>query len=79
MDKCDRESREHSYEYKIKQVIVDLKATKPSIGRKKDWDLTDKVCPDGAKIIESIVKREEISKEEEECLKPKKDCHASQM
>lgn len=77
MGKCDRESREHSYEYKIKQVVVDLKA-KPSIRRKKDWDLTDKVCPDGTKIMGSIVKREEISKEEEECLKLK-HCHAPQM
>ena len=41
---------------KMKQVLVDLKA-KPSVRAKKDWDLTDIVCRDGANIIDNIVKK----------------------
>ena len=43
MDRFESEGSEQSYEYKMKQVFVDLKE-KPSIRAKKDWDLTDKVC-----------------------------------
>ena len=46
----------------MKQVLVDLKA-KPSIRANKDWDLAD-VCRDGVNIINSIVRKEEISKNE---------------
>ena len=63
MDKYESEGGDQSYEYKMKQVLVDLKA-KPSLRANKDWDLTDKVCRDGAKIIDSIIRKEEISKEE---------------
>ncbi len=77
MDKYESEGGDQSYEYKMKQVLVDLKA-KPSLRAIKDWDLTDKVCRDGAKIIDSIIRKEEISKEEGERLKPK-DCHAPRL
>ena len=70
MDKYESEGGDQSYEYKMKQVLVDLKA-KPSLRANKDWDLTDKVCRDGAKNIDSIIRKEEISKEEGERLKPK--------
>ena len=77
MDKYESEGGEWSYEYKMKRVlVVDLKA-KPSIRANKDWDLTDKVCRNGIKIIEKIVGREEMSKEGER-LKPK-DCHAPRL
>ena len=62
MDRYESDSGEQSYEYKMKQVLVDLKA-KPSIRAKKDWDLTDKVCRDGMKVVNTIVKSGEISKE----------------
>ena len=77
MDKYENEGGEQSYEHKMKQVLVDLKA-KPSIRANKDWDLTDKVCRDGAKIINDIVRKEEISKDEGERLKPK-DCRAPRL
>ena len=77
MDKYENEGGEQSYEHKMKQVLVDLKA-KPSIRANKDWDLTEKVCRDGAKIINDIVRKEEILKDEGERLKPK-DCHAPRL
>ena len=40
--------------------------------------LTEKVCRDGAKIINDIVRKEEIWKDEGERLKPK-DCHAPRL
>ena len=57
--------------------MVDLKA-KPSIRARKDWDLTEKVCRDGATVIDNIVKRNEITKEEGDRFKPK-DCHAPRL
>jgi hypothetical protein len=54
MDRFESEGGEQSYEYKMKQVLLDLKA-KPSIRTKKDWDLTDKVCREGTRVIERIV------------------------
>ena len=77
MDKYESESGEQSYEYKMKEVVVDHKA-KPSIRENKGWDLTEKICRDGTKIIENIVEREEMTKEEGERLKPK-DCHAPRL
>ncbi len=56
MDRWEIDGGEESCEYKMKQVLVDLKA-KPSVRAKKDWDLTDKVCRDGANVIDNIVKR----------------------
>jgi hypothetical protein len=70
IDRFESEGGEQSYEYKMKQVLVDLKA-KPSIRAKKDWDLTDKVCREGTRVIERIVERGEISKNDVERLKPK--------
>ncbi|CAB3993541.1 Hypothetical predicted protein [Paramuricea clavata] len=40
MDRWESQG-ENSYEFKMKQVLVDLKA-KPSITAGKDWDLTGK-------------------------------------
>ena len=77
MDRWEVDGGEESYEYKMKQVLVDLKA-KPSVRAKKDWDLTDKVCRDVANVIDNIVKRNEITKEEGDHLKPK-DCHAPRL
>ena len=76
-DKYESDSGDQSYEYKMKQVLVDLKA-KPSIRAKNDWELTDKVCRDVMKVVHTIVKRGEISKEEAKRLKPK-DCHALRL
>ena len=39
MDKCQGE--DSNYEFKMKQVLADLKA-KPSVRAGKDWDLTDR-------------------------------------
>ena len=77
MDRWERDSGRDSYEYKMKQVLVDLKA-KPSVRAKKDWDLTEKVCRDGATVIDNIVNRKEITREEGDRLKPK-DCHAPRL
>jgi hypothetical protein len=66
--------QEQSYEYKMKNVLTDLKA-KPSIRGGKDWDLTQKVCREGSKIVESIIRKNELSEETGNYLKPK-DCHA---
>ena len=77
MDRWESINGEDSYEYKMKKVLIDLKA-KPSIRSKKDWDLTEKVSRDGATVIDNIVKRNEITKEEGDRLKPK-DCHAPRL
>ena len=77
MDRWESINGEDSYEYKMKKVLIDLKA-KPSIRSKKDWDLTEKVSRDGATVIDNIVKRNEIAKEEGDRLKPK-DCHAPRL
>jgi hypothetical protein len=77
MDRFESEGGEQSYEYKMKQVLVDIKA-KPSIRAKKDWNLTDKVCREGIRVIESIVARGELSKGYAERLKPK-DCQAARL
>ena len=67
MDRYESAGGEQSYEYKMKQVLIDLKA-RPSKTAKKDWHLTDKVCRDGMKVVDTIVWRGEISKEEAERL-----------
>jgi hypothetical protein len=77
MDRWESQGGENSYEFKMKEVLVDLKA-KPSIRAGKVWDLTGKVCRDGAKIIENIVQRNELSEETGSCLKPKY-CHAPRL
>ncbi|CAB4003048.1 Hypothetical predicted protein [Paramuricea clavata] len=56
MNLFEYESGEQSYEFKTKQVLFDLKA-KPSVRAKKDWDLTDKVCREGIRVIETIFER----------------------
>ena len=46
----------------MKQSLVDLNA-KPSIRLGKDWDLTEKVCRNGTKIIEGIIRKNKVSEE----------------
>ena len=43
MDRYESIGGEESYEYKLKQVIVDLKA-RPSLRAGENWDLIEKVC-----------------------------------
>ncbi|KAL9979616.1 hypothetical protein ACROYT_G017299 [Oculina patagonica] len=54
--------------------LIDLKA-RPSIRAGEDWDLTDKVCRDGGKIIDRIVTKKELTEDQGNRLKPK-SCHA---
>ncbi|CAB3990645.1 Hypothetical predicted protein [Paramuricea clavata] len=61
----------------MKNVLIDLKA-KPSIRGGIDSDLTQKVCREGSKIAESIVRKNELSEETVNYLKPK-DCHAPRL
>ena len=77
MDKWENHAGEQSYEFKMKQVLVHLKV-KPSIRAGKDWDLTEKGCRSGTKVIESIVKKNELSKESSNYLNPR-DCHAPRL
>ncbi|CAB4032069.1 Hypothetical predicted protein, partial [Paramuricea clavata] len=77
MDRFESEGGEQSYDYTMKQVLVNLKA-KPSIRAKNYWDLTDKVCREGTRIIERIVENGEVSKNDSERLKPE-DCHAPRL
>ena len=77
MDRYESIGGEESYEYKMKQVLVDLKA-RPSLRAGEDWDLTDKVCRDGAKVIDRIVHRKELTEDQGNRLKPK-NCHAPRL
>ena len=77
MDRYESTLGEESFEHKMKQVLVDLKA-RPSVRAREDWDLTDKVCRDGAKVIDRIVNRKELTEDQGNRLKPK-NCHASRL
>jgi len=77
MDRYESSGGEESYEYKMKQVLTDLKA-RPSIRAGEDWDLTDKVCRDGGKVIDRIVSRKELTEDQGNRLKPK-NCHAPRL
>ena len=77
MDRYEEKAGPESYEYKMKKVLTDLKA-KPSIRGGQDWDLTTKVCRDGAKIIDKILEREEINDAAAQSMKPK-NCHAPRL
>ena len=77
MDRYESIGGEESYECKMKQVLVDLKA-RPSLRAGEDWDLTDKVCRDGAKVIDRIVHRKELTEDQGNRLKPK-NCHAPRL
>ena len=70
MDRWEKDGGENSYEYRMKQVLIDLKA-KPSIRARKDWDFTEKICRDGTTVIANIVNRNEITNEEGNRLKLK--------
>ena len=61
----------------MKQVLVDLNA-RPSVRVGEDWDLTDKVCRDGAKVIDRTVNRNEMTEEQGNRLIPR-DCHAPRL
>ena len=77
MDRYESTLGEESFEHKMKQVLVDLKA-RPSVRAREDWDLTDKVCRDGAKVIDRIVNRKELTEDQGNRLKPK-NCHAPRL
>ena len=77
MDKWECEENEERYEYKIKKVLADLKA-KPSVTGGINWDLTKKVCREASKIIQNIVRRNELTEETGNYLKPR-DCHAPRL
>ena len=77
MDKSIEKGGEESYEYKMKKVLDDMKAT-PSIRANKDWDLTDKVSRDGQEIIKEMVKKGEITQAHGKKLSPS-DCRAPRV
>ena len=77
MDKSIEKGGEESYEYKMKKVLDDMKAT-PSIRANKDWDLTDKVSRDGHEIIKEMVKKSEITQAHGKKLSPS-DCRAPRI
>ena len=77
MDKTIEKGGEESYEYKMKKVLDDMKAT-PSIRANKDWDLTDKVSRDGHEIIKEMVKKGEITQAHGKKLSPS-DCRAPRI
>ena len=58
-------------------MLVDLKA-RPSLRAEEDWDLTDNVCRDGAKVIDRIFHRKELTEDQGNRLKPK-NCHAPRL
>lgn len=62
MERWENEGGMEGYEFRIKKVLVDVKA-RPCIRGERDWDLTEKVCRGGSKITDSIVKTDEISQE----------------
>ena len=74
MDKTIEKGGENSYEFKMKNVLEDMKA-RPSIRANADWDLTEKVSRDGRQIIQGMVDGGEISQAYGRWLKPN-DCHA---
>ena len=77
MEKHIEKGGENSYEYKMKKVLEDMKAT-PSIRAGKDWDLTEKVSREGRAIIKEMVKNEEITQAHGKRLSPN-DCRAPRV
>ena len=77
MDKTIEKGGENSYEYKMKKVLVDLKA-RPSIRANKDWDLTEKISRDGRAIIQEMIDNEEVTQTYGKRLKPN-DCRAPRL
>ena len=77
MDRFEKDGGTDSYEYKMKAVMEDLKATE-TIRAGKEWDLTSKVCRDGEEIINKIVKRGELKETEGNRLKPR-HCRAPRL
>ena len=61
----------------MKQVLVDLEA-RPLVRAGEDWDLTDKVCRDGVKVIDRIINRKELTEDQGNSFKPK-NCHAPRL
>ena len=77
MDKSIKRGGENSYEFKMKEVLKDLKA-KPSIRANKDWDITEKVSREGRTIIQGMVDNGEITEQKGRWLKPN-DCRAPRL
>ena len=77
MDKTIAKGGENSYEYKMKKVLQDMKS-RPSIRANKDWDLTEKISREGRDIVQKMVERGEITKEQGRRLKPN-DCRAPRL
>ena len=67
----------HSYEYKMKKVLEDLKA-KPSTRANQDWDLTEKISREGREIVKEMVENGEITPEFGRKIKPN-DCRAPRI
>ena len=77
MDRYESTNAENSYEFKMKGVLQDLKATESTRGG-KDWDLTKMVSKKGSDVINEIKDRGEITEKYANWLKPK-DCHAPRL
>ena len=77
MDRYEVKGGENSYEYKMKKVLNDMKATE-STRANEDWDVTEKVSREGRAIIQEIVEREEITERKGRWMKPN-DCRAPRL
>ena len=77
MSRYERVAGEESYEYKMKNVLKDLKA-EPSIRANSDYDPTEKVCRNIRPIIKEMVEKDEISVQKGKYLQPS-ECHAPRL
>ena len=77
MDKSSTTGGEESYEFKMKKVLEDLKAT-PATRANSDWDVTEKVSREGRAIIQEMVNNNEITEQKGRWLKPN-DCRAPRL
>ena len=77
MDKYIGEGGEQSYEFKMKKVLEDLKAT-PTVRANTDWDVTEKVSREGRAIIQEMVNNKEITEQKGRWMKPN-DCRAPRL
>ena len=74
MERHEEYGGENSYEFKMKKVMTELKGKKLNrAGR--DWDPTENVSRKGRAIISKLVRKDEISEEKAERIKPA-HCHA---
>ena len=77
MDKYEQTGGENSYEFKMRKVLEDLKATQATRAN-EDWDVTEKVSREGRTIVQEIVNRGEISEQKGRWMKPN-DCRAPRL